>query len=151
VESVAVFLGKSSMQKKLIKGCCIICGKPVLSKYSKYCRVCSHFINRMKRYRFPHKTRDDIWKYVRQNGYVCYYTKMPLDMSNPKSPWYCVFDHWIPRNDKKVVLTTSLFNDMKSDLSEKEFWYFIDQLANYKKKRIKIKKKHLVYWNRLHP
>jgi len=72
-------------------------------------------------------------------------------MHNPKSPWYAVFDHWIPNNAKKIVLTTSLLNDMKSDLSEKEFWYFIDQLANYKKKRLRVKKKRLVYWNRLNP
>jgi len=98
---------------------------------------------------FPFKTRQDIWAYVRRNGYVCYYTQMPLDTSHPKSPWYCVFDHWIPHNNKKVVLTSSLFNDMKSDLSEKEFWYFIDQLANYKKKHSEVKKKRLVYWNRL--
>lgn len=138
------------MQKKLIRQCCIICGKPVFSKYSGYCRLCSQLAKRMAfDERFPAKTRKDIWKYVRKNGYVCYYTKMALDMTNPKSPWYCVFDHWIPRDPKKVVITSSLFNVMKSDLSEKEFWYFIDQLDKYKKKRIKVKKKHLVYWNRL--
>jgi len=63
---------------------------------------------------FPLKIRNDIFKYVRKNGYVCYYTKMPLEMHDPKSPWY-----------------------------------YIDQLANYKKNRIKIKKKHLVYWDKL--
>ncbi len=105
----------------------------------------------MMRYGFPQKTRNDIWNYVRKNGYVCYYTKMPLEMTDAKSPWYCVFDHWIPQDPRKLVLTTSLFNNMKSDLSEKEFWYFIRQLANYKKNRTKVKKKHLVYWYRLRP
>ena len=139
------------MQKKLIRKCCIICGKPVFSKYSKYCRLCSQLAKRMVKEQFPSKIRNDIWKYVCKNGYVCYYTKMPLDMTNPKSPWYCVFNHWIPQDPRKRVLTTSLFNNMKSELSEKEFWYFIDQLDKYKKKRIKVKKKHLVYWNRLNP
>ena len=103
----------------------------------------------MRMRQFPAKTRNDIWEYVRKNGYICYYTKIPLDMTNPKSPWYCVFDHWIPNNDKKVVITSSLINDMKSDLSEKEFWYYIEQLYNYKKKRTPVKKKKPVYWNRL--
>jgi hypothetical protein len=140
------------MPKKLIKKCCI-CGKPVLitSNRLEYCPICSQLSKRMSTEHFPLKTREGIWNYIRKNGYVCYYTKMSLDTSNSKSPWYCVFDHWIPRNDKKVVLTSSLLNDMKSDLSEKEFWYFIDQLANYKKKKLQVKKKRLVYWCRLNP
>jgi len=105
----------------------------------------------MKMRRYPHKAVRAIWDYVRKNGYVCYYTKMPLEMKNAKSPWYCVFDHLVPRNDRKVVITTALFNDMKSDLSEKEFWFFIDQLDKYKKKRIKVKRRRLVYWDRLIP
>ena len=138
------------MRKKLDRKCCI-CGKPVWSKKSTYCLPCAQFGRRMRIKRFPIKTVKEIWKYIHKNGFVCYYTQMPLELKNTKSPYYAVFDHWIPNNDKKVVLTTALFNDMKTDLSEKEFWYFIDQLFNYKKKRLKIKKKKLVYWNRLHP
>jgi len=143
---------KNAPPKKPGKRCCI-CGRSIsiASNRSEYCPVCSQLSKRMSTEHFPAKTREDIWKYVRKNGYVCYYTKMALDMHNPKSPWYAVFDHWIPNNAKKIVLTTSLLNDMKSDLSEKEFWYFIDQLANYKKKRLRVKKKRLVYWNRLNP
>jgi hypothetical protein len=143
---------KNAQSKKPKKQCCI-CGKlfVMTSHRSEYCRVCSQLSKRMSTEHFPAKTRKRIWNYIRKNGYVCYYTQMPLDTYNPKSPWYVVFDHWIPGNNKKVVLTSALLNDMKSDLSEKEFWYFIDQLANYKKKRLEVKKKRLVYWYRLNP
>ena len=132
------------------KKCCI-CGKRILGGYNhtEYCPTCSRFAIRMAAKKLPGKTVESIWGYVRQYGYVCYYTGMPLDMTDPHSPWYCVFDHWIPNNDKKVVITSSLINDMKSDLSEKEFWYYIEQLYNYKKKRTPVKKKKPVYWNRL--
>ncbi|MBF0504079.1 MAG: hypothetical protein HQL14_03145 [Candidatus Omnitrophica bacterium] len=99
--------------------------------------------------RLSPQIRSDIWTYVRKNGYVCYYTQMPLEMGDRKSPWFCVFDHWIPNNPNKIVLTSALFNEMKSDLSEREFWDFIGQLNNYKNKQIKIKKKKLKYWYRL--
>ena len=50
-------------------------------------------------------------------GFVCFYTGMTLDMKNPKNPWYCVFDHWIPGDDRRIVLTSFLINDMKTELS----------------------------------
>ena len=100
---------------------------------------------------FPSAAIKGVLDFVHKNGYVCYYTGMPLDMSDRKSPWYGVIDHWIPNDFKKLVLTSALINEMKSDLTEKEFWYFIEQLYNYKKNHIKIKKKKPVYWYRLYP
>ena len=100
---------------------------------------------------YPSTIKKEIWKYVRKNGYVCYYTKMPLDMTNPKSPWYLTFDHWLQIIQKKLVFTF-LFNVMKSDLTEKELWRFINQLSDYKRKRLmKIKKMNPIYWYRLYP
>jgi len=32
---------------------------------------------------------------------------------------------------------------------EKEFWYYIKQLNNYRVKHTKVKKRKLVYWDRL--
>ena len=40
------------MPRKTIKKCCI-CGKPVFSIRSIYCRTCSHFSARMSDERFP--------------------------------------------------------------------------------------------------
>ena len=128
---------------------CYICSKPVYSNHSMYCPICRQFAVRMSAKRLPPSTIEDIWNYVRRYGYVCYYTGMSLDMENRKSPWYGVLDHWIPQNSKKVVLTSSLINEMKSDLTEKEFWYYIKQLYNCRVKHSKVKKIKLVYWDRL--
>lgn len=127
---------------------CIICGQPRWVNNSKYCKTCSRFSLRMVIQQFPLKTREAVWDYVRKHGYVCYYTRMPLDMTDPHSPWYCVFDHWIPHDNSKIVITSSLLNDMKSDLSEKEFWHLIKALAEFKRKHKKIKKIKLKYWGR---
>lgn len=127
---------------------CHVCDKPC-SKGSKYCPQCSKLYHRMRNKQFPPDTVKAIWDYVRKNGYVCYYTKMPLDTQDTRSAWYCVFDHWIPGDPRKVVLTSALLNDMKSDLTEKEFWYFILQLADYRRKHKMVKKKNPVYWERL--
>jgi hypothetical protein len=125
---------------------CPICGRPKL-RHHEYCPRCAKFGHRMKA-KFPKEASRAIWDYVRKNGYVCYYTGMRLDMDNPKSPWYCVFDHWMPHDPRKVVLTSFLVNDMKSDLTEKEFWYIIGQLANYIRKGTKVRKRKLIFWKR---
>ena len=131
---------------------CIICGKTRWIGNSKYCWTCSRFSLRMVIKQLPQKTREAVWGYVRKNGYVCYYTKMQLDMTDPHSPWYCVFDHWAPHDSSKIVITSSLLNDMKSDLSEKELWRLIKDLAEYKRHGTKIKQISLKYWGRhYHP
>lgn len=123
---------------------CIICGRPAHAKNSRYCLRCSKFAIRLRR--LPHKTAKYIWDYVRKYGYICYYTKMPLDVTHPRSPWYCVFSHRNPRDPEgKVVITSALLCAMKSGLSEKDFWYFILQLADYKEKHIKVRKKKLAF------
>jgi hypothetical protein len=79
---------------------------------------------------------------------VCYYTGIKLNLDNPKNPWYLVFDHCTPQDSRKVVITSFLINDMKSDLTENEFWYMISQLANFKRVGTKIKKIRLSHWSR---
>jgi hypothetical protein len=92
-----------------------------------------------------------IWRYVKKYGYVCYYTKRRLDMKDPKSPWYFVFDHRIPGNDRTIVLTCALVNEMKSDMTDKEFKYYVHQLDKCFRTGAKIRARKLVYWQRLHP
>lgn len=98
--------------------------------------------------KFPKKTSKAIWDYIRKNGYVCYYTGMRLDLEDPKSPWYLVFDHCTPQDPKKVVITSFLLNDMKSDLTENEFWYIIGQLADFRRKGTSVRKIKLKYFKR---
>jgi len=128
---------------------CQICNRPVFSLQSKYCLRCSRFNRRMDFKKFPSQVKEAVRQYLRTKGYVCQYTGLPLDTENDRSPWYCVFNNYVPGDKSKVVITFALFNEMKSDLSIKEFWYYILQLANYKRKHTRIRKKKLVYWYRL--
>ncbi len=127
------------------KKCCV-CGKPVYSNHSLYCRNCKELAVRMSAKRLPRAVKAMIWAYIRRYGYVCYYTGMDLVMDDRRSPWYCVLDHWIPHNNKKVVLTSALINEMKSALTEKEFRYFVGQLYNHWVNGVKFKKKNVKYW-----
>jgi len=128
-------------------GCCI-CGQPKISTKSHYCVTCAHAAHRMHMLRLPTTTREVIWGYIRKYGYVCYYTGMKLDITDPHSPWYLSFDHCTPRDPKKVVITSILINEMKNELSEKEFWYYIAQLANHFRKGTPVRKIKLKYWSR---
>lgn len=127
---------------------CAGCRQAAAFKGHKYCARCSRISIRMKGARFPRKTINGVWNYVRKVGYVCYYTGMTLDMDDPKSPWYLVFDHWMPRDSRKIVITSALVNKMKSDLTEEEFWYFISQLANFYRHGSVVRKRKLAYWCR---
>ena len=135
------------MPNPIYKKCCV-CQRLVFSNHSKYCTICSFVSVRMQIRHFSAQIQEAVWDYVRKYGYVCYYTGMTLDMTDTKSPWYCVFDHWIPHDDRKIVLTSSLINDMKTDMTEDEFWYMVTQLANYKRYGTKIRKIHLSCWGR---
>src|SRR5277367_2939492 len=102
---------------------CLFCGKPVFTSHAKYCRGCSKFAFRIMNTRMSPEAIKGIREYVRKNGFICYYTGMSLEMADTHSPWYCVFDHWIPLDPRRIVITSSLINDMKSQLAEEEFWY----------------------------
>jgi hypothetical protein len=73
---------------------------------------------------------------------------MSLEIDDDTSPWYLVFDHWMPRDPRKIVITSALLNEMKSDLTEEEFWYFIRQLANFRRHGSVVRKRKLAYWCR---
>jgi hypothetical protein len=133
---------------RLAPSACCICGQPKLSANSPYCAICSRIAYRMKMLRLPTTTKKAIWDYIRKNGYVCYYTGMPLELINSHDSWYLVFDHCNPRDPKKVVITSFLVNEMKNDLTEDEFWYYIAQLANHFRKGTPVKKIKLKYWAR---
>ncbi len=139
------------MRKKLVKKCCM-CGKPVFSIKSIYCRECSHFSARMSDERFPPKARNDLWKCVRKNrGYYCHYTGQKLDVFNKSDPYFLEFDHVVPGNPRDIVMTSAWFNELKGDLTIKELKGSVVQLYNYWFKGIKIKKKKVRYWYRLNP
>ena len=135
-------------------GTCFFCGKRLFNNLTKYCLVCAKLAHRLQKEspQLSSEAVENIGRHIRRYGYVCYYTKMPLDVTNARSPWYCVFNRWNPNDpERKVVITSALLNAMKSGLSEREFWYYIKALADYKEKGKQIRKKKLVSWNRLYP
>jgi len=127
---------------------CAGCGHAAALKGRKFCARCARISFRMKHDRLFRECINEIWEYVRKYGFVCYYTGMPLELDDPKSPWYLVFDHWMPRDPRKMVITSSLLNEMKSDLTEDEFWYFIRELANFFRYGTAVRKRKLAYWLR---
>jgi len=136
------------MARKLVKKCCI-CDKPVFSIKSIYCRTCSHFSARMSDERFSPAIREDLWRYVRKHGYVCYYTQDDLDVFVKSSAYFLEFDRVIPGDPRKIVITSALVNEMKGDMTEKEFKSTVRQLYNCWFKHIKMKKRKYRYWYRL--
>jgi hypothetical protein len=127
---------------------CDGCRRAAALKGRKYCANCARIAYRMKRARFPREAVNGVWEYIRKYGFVCYYTGMELDLDDPKSPWYLVFDHWIPRDPRKIVITSAVVNIMKNDLLEEEFWSFISRLANYHRYGTPVRKMKLAYWSR---
>jgi hypothetical protein len=119
--------------KKAVKGCWA-CGEPVHRYNAKYCLRCAKFGRRMRTKHFPAETVKAIWEYIRQYGYVCYYTGLPLNLDNEKSPLYLVFDHWIPGDASKVVICCAFVNEMKSDMTQDEFEDTVCQLADHFRK-----------------
>ncbi|MDE2009422.1 MAG: hypothetical protein KGJ09_05005 [Candidatus Omnitrophica bacterium] len=138
---------KSSKILHIRKKKCCRCGKPVANDRSIYCPTCSRFAFRMKVRRYPPEVVKAIWAYIKKYGYVCYYTGMLLNMTDPESPWFCVFDHWAPHDPTKIVITCALINGMKTDLAEKEFWSIVRALANFKRHHIPLRKRRLEFWD----
>jgi len=137
-------------KKTVVKGCWA-CGAPVHRYNAKFCLRCAKFGQRMRTKHFPPETVKAIWEYIRKYGYVCYYTGMALDLENRKSPLYLVFDHWIPGDPSKVVITSALVNEMKSDMSQDEFEDTVCQLADHFKKGTPVVLRPFVYWDRVYP
>ena len=119
---------------------CLLCGKRIIFTYShtQYCSICEGYVHRMHIRRFPHRTIEDTCNYIHKNGYKCFFTKMPLEVKDYKSPWHCVLSHLVPGDPTKIVLTSMMLSVMKSRLKENEFWYFVCQLADYKEKHKKV-------------
>ena len=74
---------------------------------------------------------------------------MALVEDNPKDPRYVTFDHRTPRKEGDIVLAAAAINDMKSDMSEREFRSMVAQLAErfsggmFEEKAFKLK-----FWKR---
>ena len=136
------------MVRKTIKKCCI-CGEPVFSIRSIYCLPHSHFSARMSDERFSPEIREQLWDYVRKNGFTCAYTGMELNVFDKSDPMFLEFDHVIPGDPSHIVITSAFINEMKGDLTFEEFRDAVSKLYKYWFKGIKIKKFNTRFWYRL--
>jgi len=130
---------------------CDLCGKRTFSPKSNHCRRCAHFTKSMNQRQIHKDAVKEIEDHVRHRGFVCQYTGVKLNLTNPQDPFYFSFDHMIPGDGLTVKLTFVLLNEMKSDMTFQEFEYFILQFAKFFTTGQKIIKKKLKYWFRLFP
>ena len=93
----------------------------------------------------------EIEDHVRRHGFICQYTGTKLNMTNHKDPFYFSFDHMVPGDNRKIVLTFALLNEMKSDMTYEEFKYYVRQFARFFDTGAKIIKRRLKFWVRLAP
>ncbi|MDE1921728.1 MAG: hypothetical protein KGJ09_06675 [Candidatus Omnitrophica bacterium] len=137
------------LSRKPLKTCCMCGRKKVFSNWSIYCRDCLKTTRRMHRKRFPAKAQQGVREYIRAQYYRDYYIKVALELDDETSPWYLDFDHWRPGDPIKIVICAAIVNDMKQDMTQKEFRYYVIALDDHRRKHLKVKKRHLKHWYRL--
>ena len=118
------------MVKKATK--CIVCDCKLDNPQALYCARCRKIVNRIDtRGKCNRKARiralQQSWD---GRSFRCFYTGIRLVEDNPKDPRYITFDHRIPRQEDDIVIVASAINDMKSDMSDREFHRMVLQLAN---------------------
>ena len=127
---------------------CDICNKKSAPR-ADYCPRCRKFIFHKPEHKARAAAMKAAWS-QQQDAFLCHYTSVPLNESNPKSRWYLNFDHVIPGKKGKLVVCADLINEMKSDMSGEEFTTIIREFARYvetgkfDKEAIELK-----YWIRL--
>lgn len=109
---------------------CPICGSP-LHPLATYCKRCKKMLDRLDtRAKHDRKARVKALKQAWDGkGFRCYYSGIRLVEDNHRDPRYLTFDHFIPRKENVIVVTASVINDMKSDMSDDEFRTVVLQLA----------------------
>ncbi len=113
--------------------CCSICGASLHHPLASYCRRCKRLVDRSSpkkkadkaaRARALQKAWDDKIK-----GFRCCYSGVLLNECDRTDPRYLTFDHRTPRQEDDIVITAQLINDMKTDMTDKEFREMVFQLA----------------------
>jgi hypothetical protein len=66
-------------------------------------------------------------------AFICYYTGVPLDISDPKNPWYLTLEYRIPGKDATQVVAASWVNAVKTALSEREFWAVVMEYDRWRR------------------
>ena len=108
---------------------CVICGRPPFPR-SIYCQTCRGIIYQRWEIAARAAALKKSWNQQLQ-AYTCYYTGAILDVLDPKSPWFIVFDHLIPGQKGNVVACAAWVNAAKTYLTETEFRAVIRSLSEH--------------------
>jgi hypothetical protein len=110
---------------------CSICRSPLQHPQAIYCKRCKRLLDRVDMRRKPDKRVREaaLRKAWDGTGFRCYYTGVRLIEDDYRSPRYLTFDHLPPRDESTIAVVASAINDMKSDLSDREFRRMVRQLA----------------------
>jgi hypothetical protein len=108
---------------------CIICGKAPVP-HTRYCARCHKLADD------PHFSKAQLAALIEAydrvlDAFICHYTGLPLDLTDPSSPMYLNFDHVIPRDPRRLVCAANFVNVMKSEMTEDEFRAVIIELAHH--------------------
>jgi hypothetical protein len=108
---------------------CDVCHRKT-SKFALYCPICQKLVQR------GHSNKERVaplqvaWDEIRQ-CFICYLTRLEVELNDRKSPRYISFDHRIPRQAGTLAVAVAFVNLMKTDLSEEEFWLVVGELADH--------------------
>ena len=128
---------------------CYVCKREVKPPRG-YCDRCLTFIrNRHDRLR---RRAALVAAYDEElDGFRDHWSRVPLEESDHSDPFHLCFDHYVPVEGSRLVVSSELFNKMKTDMAPDEFLAAFAQLAAhdrgapFDKKAIKF-----AYWKR-HP
>jgi hypothetical protein len=111
---------------------CVICKCKLSNPQAFYCARCKKILERIDTRR-KHNRQARI-RALKQSwdgrSFRCFYTGVKLVENNPSDPRYLTFDHHIPRREDRIVIVAAAINDMKTDMSDREFRRMVMQLAN---------------------
>jgi hypothetical protein len=107
----------------------VVCGRMPFPG-SIYCPTCRGIINQRWEIAARASALKKSWNPVLQ-AYTCYYTGAILNVTDPNSPWFIVFDHLIPGQKGNLVACAAWVNAMKTYLTGTEFRAVIHSLAEH--------------------
>jgi len=109
---------------------CFVCGQPSVP-WSCYCARCGPYVRWKHRdYRVRAKALKRAWS-AEEDGFLCHYTGVKVELDDPGNPWYLSFDHGIPGDKETLIVAAFWVNMMKHSLSEAEFWAVVLEYDRY--------------------
>jgi hypothetical protein len=110
-------------------GDCMICSARTYP-YSPFCPACRNTLRPQEERKEAEAAMSASWDPIRK-AFICYLTGLKLERSDRRSPIFSTFDHRIPRSPGTMRMAAAFANEMKTALSEDEFWLVVKELAHH--------------------